>query len=130
MSFASLTRTIPLALGLVTALVADDARAADWNIQVQKRSATSARVTFDAEPGQQFYVCWKLDSAPGDVCGYSGHATTVNVYSSGSGLSNPDYANGRMAVTLHSLATCNVDYKVRIRRTFVAFDTKVFRFPC
>ena len=64
MSFASLTRTLPLALGLVTALVADDARAADWNIQVQKRSATSARVTFDAEPAPMAGGVW-LSSSDG-----------------------------------------------------------------
>lgn len=126
---SSSSRTLALALGLVVAVgLADDARAANWHIQVKKEGPTSARLTFDAEVGQQYMVCWKPDSAAGDVCGYNGKTTQVNIW--GSGLTNIDYVGGRKTITLHSLATCGIDYKVRIRRTFVALDTYVFRFPC
>lgn len=120
-----LSRSVPLLLGLVG--VVGVAHAANWNIRVDKTSPTSANLSFDAEPWGQFNVCWKLASAGGDVCGAYGHRTEVVAWVD---PPIPEYVNGRMNVRLHSLATCGVDYKVRVRRTLLAFDTYVFRFPC
>lgn len=128
----SLLRTcaLPLLLGLAAlASGPGTAHAANWHIAVKKTGPTTVDLTFDAEPGQQYMICWKVESAPGDVCGYSGHKTDVNVYTPTSGLSNSNYANGRKTVHLHSI-TCGVDMKVRIRRTFVALDTYIFKIPC
>ncbi len=123
-------RALPVLLGL-TALASGPgtAHAANWHIAVQKTGKTTADLTFDAEAGQQYMICWKVEAAAGDVCGYVGHRTEVNVYSPTSGLSNTDYVNGRKTVHLHSI-TCGVDMKVRIRRTFVALDTHIFKIPC
>lgn len=122
-------RLFALACGLAVAVaVADDAHAADWHIQVQKTGAKTARLTFDAEIGQEFLVCWKLKSLSGDVCGYGGREMDVQVFSPE--LGNHGYVHGRQSVELTGLDKCGVDYKLRIRRTFLAFDTSVFRMPC
>lgn len=117
-----LSRSIAFVLTLG---VAGDAHAADWKMKFSKVGPTSADLSWDAEPGQQFLVCWKLDSLGGDVCGaysHSGDASAVPGW--------PGYANGRVTMRLFGLDKCGVDYKIRVRRTFFAFDTAVFRFPC
>lgn len=124
-----LSRSLTLACGVALAFgVPSDAHAANWHIQVQKSGPTTVRLTFDATLGQSYLVCWKLDSLGGDVCGYGGFETDIHVYASPQG--DNGYLNGRQSITLTGLSTCGVDYKVRIRRTFVAFDTHVFRMPC
>ncbi len=128
---ALLSRSLPLLLGIVGAVaVVDDAHAADWDIYVVKTSATTADLSWKAEVGTQYMICWKRDSASGDVCGYGSQHAEANIYTPGSGLGNSNYVNGRKTVRMHSLTTCNVEYKVRIRRTLLAFDTQVFWFPC
>lgn len=105
------------------------AEAADWDIGVSKTGPTSADVSWRAEVGEKYWICWKPTALGGDVCGYNGLTTDVTIYSPTSGLTNTNYVNGRKTVRLHSL-TCGQEYRVRIRRTLVAFDTYTFWFPC
>lgn len=113
-----------LALGGVPA-APGVAHAADYDIHVVKTGPNRAALSWKTEPDKQYLVCWKLDAASGDVCGIGSYQTQVSQISLSS-----NYINGRMKITLHSLDACDREYKVRIRRTLVAFDTHVFWFPC
>lgn len=109
---------MPLAPGL--------AHAADYDIYVVKTGPTRANLSWKTDPYQQYLVCWKLDAASGDVCGNGSNQTTASQISPGSS----NYVNGRVTITMYGLDQCNREYKVRVRRTLVAFDTHVFWFPC
>jgi len=126
-SQAILCRIFPvlLALGSVPALPGE-AHAADYDIHVVKVGPTRADLSFKTETGKQYLVCWKLDAASGDVCGHGSLQNTVSQI----GLPSSNYVNGRVTTTLWGLDLCNREYKVRVRRTLVAFDTHVFWFPC
>lgn len=122
-----LSRVFPVLLALGGVPVAPGAaRAADYDIYVVKTGPTRAELSWKTPPGQQYLVCWKLDAASGDVCGNGSLQTTVSFITNGAS----HYVDGRVKTTLWGLDACNREYKVRVRRTLVAFDTHVFWFPC
>ncbi len=102
------------------------AHAADYDIYVVKTGATRAALSWKTDPYQQYLVCWKLDAASGDVCGNGSHQFTASQITP----TSSNYVNGRVTYTIFGLDQCDREYKVRIRRTLVAFDTQVFWFPC
>ncbi len=102
------------------------AHAADYDIYVVKVGANRAELSWKTDPNKQYLVCWKLNAAGGDVCGHGSQQTMVSQITEG----NSNYVNGRVTTTLYGLDQCNREYKVRVRRTLVAFDTHVFWFPC
>lgn len=122
-----LCRVFPvlLALGSVPA-APRQAHAADYDIYVVKTGPNRAELSWKTDPYQQYLVCWKLDAASGDVCGNGSNQTTVSFITPGAS----HYVNGRVKTTLYALDHCDREYKVRVRRTLVAFDTHVFWFPC
>ena len=122
-----LSSVFPVLLALGSVPVAPGvAHAADYDIYVVKTGPNRAELSWKTDPYQQYLVCWKLDAASGDVCGNGSQQHTVSFIAPGAS----HYVDGRVKTTLHSLDLCNREYKVRVRRTLVAFDTHVFWFPC
>ena len=122
-----LSSVFPVLLALGSVPVAPGvAHAADYDIHVVKTAPNRAELSCKTDPNQQCRACGKLDAASGDVCGNGSQQHTVSFITPGAS----HYTNGRVKTTLHSLDLCNREYKVRVRRTLVAFDTHVFWFPC
>ncbi|MBK7829772.1 hypothetical protein [Nannocystis sp.] len=124
---SSLCRVFPVLFALGGVPVAPGvAQAADYDLAFVKTGPTRADLSWKTDPYKQYLVCWKLDAAGGDVCGQGSNQTTASQITP----NNSNYVNGRVTITLWGLDQCNREYKVRVRRTLVAFDTQVFWFPC
>lgn len=104
------------------------AEAANWNITVTRNNSTTASVVWDVSLNVQYTFCWKLESVSGDVCGNNGNQLSITPTLNSSGYFT-NATGGHMVQMLLGL-TCNQDYKVRIKRSALVFDTKIFQIAC
>lgn len=128
MRITTKTKLCSALLGCLVALTGavGPAQAANWNIQVARVNSTTANVSWEVDLNKEYTVCMKLDSAGGDVCGTGSFTVTPTLNSSGYFMQNSKH---HMMVVLYP-PNCGQDYKVRIKRNIITYDTKVFRLAC
>lgn len=118
-------RAVTFTLALVT--VVGIARAADWNLSSRRVDADTVEVSWKADSGERYQVCVKPYDAGGDVCDgdNSVHRSWVNAHPAGLF----DRKTGRVTLPI-DLPTCGINYKIRVKRSALAFDTGAFFQAC